>query len=252
VVSGVVMAFQFGTNWSVLSNMSGPIQGPLLSYETFTAFALEAGFFGILILGRQRVAPWFYFFSTAMVALGTTLSAFWIMVNNSWMQVPVGYVVQNGQYVPDDWTKILFNSVVWSRFPHMLLASYLTGAFSQPPPSAKPLIAAITGLPRFSTRSSTSCPELLDRSASIALACASSLMSAPATNALSPAPVRMTPRTASSSRACSKAVRRSFHVGVFRALSTLGRLTVTEAIAPRFSYRTFASVRTDADESAGS
>src|SRR5262249_13554009 len=122
-------AFQFGTNWSVLSNMSGPIQGPLLSYETFTAFALEAGFFGILILGRQRVAPWFYFFSTAMVALGTTLSAFWIMVNNSWMQVPVGYVVQNGQYVPDDWTKILFNSVVWSRFPHMLLASYLTGAF---------------------------------------------------------------------------------------------------------------------------
>jgi cytochrome bd ubiquinol oxidase subunit I len=67
VVSGVVMAFQFGTNWSVLSNMSGPIQGPLLSYETFTAFALEAGFFGVLILGRQRVAPWFYFFSTSMV-----------------------------------------------------------------------------------------------------------------------------------------------------------------------------------------
>jgi hypothetical protein len=129
VVSGVVMAFQFGTNWSVLSNMSGPIQGPLLSYETFTAFALEAGFFGVLILGRQRVAPWFYFFSTAVVAFGTTLSAFWIMVNNSWMQVPVGYVVQNGQFVPDDWTKIIFNSVVWSRFPHMLLASYLTGAF---------------------------------------------------------------------------------------------------------------------------
>src|SRR5262249_51056480 len=79
--------------------------------------------------GRKRVAPWFYFFSTAMVAFGTTLSAFWIMVNNSWMQVPVGYVVQNGQFAPDDWTKILFNSVVWSRFPHMLLASYLTGAF---------------------------------------------------------------------------------------------------------------------------
>src|SRR6516225_6029956 len=129
VVSGVVMAFQFGTNWSVLSNMSGPIQGPLLSYETFTAFALEAGFFGVLIFGRNRVAPWFYLFSTAMVAFGTTLSAFWIMVNNSWMQVPLGYVVQNGQFVPDDWTKILFNSVVWSRFPHMLLASYLTGAF---------------------------------------------------------------------------------------------------------------------------
>jgi cytochrome bd ubiquinol oxidase subunit I len=129
VVSGVVMAFEFGTNWSVLSKMSGPIQGPLLSYETFTAFMLEASFFGVLIFGRKRVAPWFYLFSTAMVALGTTLSAFWIMVNNSWMQVPVGYLVQNGSYIPDNWTKIIFNSVVWSRFPHMLLAAYLSGAF---------------------------------------------------------------------------------------------------------------------------
>jgi cytochrome d ubiquinol oxidase subunit I len=129
VVSGVVMAFQFGTNWSVLSRMSGPIQGPLLSYETFTAFMLEAGFFGILIFGRPRVPPWFYLFSTAMVSLGTTLSAFWIMVNNSWLQVPIGYVTQNGQFVPDDWVKIIFNQVVWVRFPHMLLASYLTGAF---------------------------------------------------------------------------------------------------------------------------
>jgi cytochrome d ubiquinol oxidase subunit I len=129
VVSGIVMAFQFGTNWSVLAKASGPIQGPLLSYETFTAFFLEASFFGILLFGRPRVAPWFYLFSTAMVALGTTLSAFWIMANNSWMQVPVGYVVQNGAYVPDDWGKILFNGVLWVRFPHMLLASYLTGAF---------------------------------------------------------------------------------------------------------------------------
>src|ERR1700745_4144888 len=129
VVSGVVMAFEFGTNWSVLSKMSGPIQGPLLSYETFTAFMREASFFGVLIFGRKRVAPWFYLFSTAMVALGTTLSAFWIMVNNSWMQVPVGYLVQNGSYLPGNWTKIIFNSVVWSRFPHMLLAAYLSGAF---------------------------------------------------------------------------------------------------------------------------
>jgi cytochrome bd ubiquinol oxidase subunit I len=129
VVSGVVMGFQFGTNWSVLAKMSGPIQGPLLSYETFTAFMLEAGFFGILIFGRPRVPPWFYLFSTAMVSLGTTLSAFWIMVNNSWMQVPSGYVLQNGQFAPDDWTRILFNSVVWVRFPHMLLGAYLTGAF---------------------------------------------------------------------------------------------------------------------------
>src|ERR1700692_1425213 len=129
VVSGIVMAFEFGTNWSVLSKMSGPIQGPLLSYETFTAFMLEATFFGVLIFGRSRVPAWFYLFSTAMVALGTTFSAFWIMVNNSWMQVPVGYVVENGAFVPDDWTKIIFNSVVWVRFPHMLLSAYLTGAF---------------------------------------------------------------------------------------------------------------------------
>jgi cytochrome bd ubiquinol oxidase subunit I len=128
VVSGIVMAFQFGTNWSVLARMSGPIQGPLLLYETFTAFFLEASFFGILLFGRSRVPPWFYLFSTAMVALGTTFSAFWIMGNNSWMQVPVGYVMENGAFVPNDWFKILFSPVLWVRFPHMLLASYITGA----------------------------------------------------------------------------------------------------------------------------
>src|SRR5882672_12025496 len=129
VVSGIVMGFQFGTNWSVMARMSGPIQGVLLSYETFTAFFLEASFFGILLFGRSRVAPWFYLFSAAMVALGTTFSAFWILANNSWMQVPVGYVVENGTFVPDDWFKILFSPVLWVRFPHMLLASYLAGAF---------------------------------------------------------------------------------------------------------------------------
>jgi cytochrome bd ubiquinol oxidase subunit I len=129
VVSGIVMAFEFGTNWSELSRLSGPVQGPLLVYETFTAFALEASFFGVLLFGRQRVPSWFYLFSTAMVALGTTLSAFWIMVNNSWMQAPVGYVVDNGRFVSDDWAKIIFSPVVWARFPHMLLAAYLTGAF---------------------------------------------------------------------------------------------------------------------------
>jgi cytochrome bd ubiquinol oxidase subunit I len=129
VVSGIVMAFQFGTNWSELSRMSGPIQGPLLTYETFTAFALEGSFFGILLLGRFRVPAWFYLFSTAMVALGTTLSAFWIMVNNSFMQAPVGYTMENGAFVPADWAAIIFSPVVWVRFPHMLLASYLTGAF---------------------------------------------------------------------------------------------------------------------------
>jgi cytochrome d ubiquinol oxidase subunit I len=129
VVSGIVLAFEFGMNWSELSRLSGPIQGPLLSYETFTAFMLEASFFGVLVFGRNRVRPGFYLFSTAMVALGTTLSAFWIMVNNSWMQHPVGYALQNGVFVPDDWAKIIFSPVVWVRFPHMLLAAYLTGAF---------------------------------------------------------------------------------------------------------------------------
>src|ERR1700738_1207430 len=145
VVSGIVMAFQIGSNWSELARMSGPIQGPLLVYETFTAFALEASFFGILIFGRSRVPPWFYLFSTAMVALGTTFSAFWIMVNNSWMQVPSGYVMENGQFVPNDWVAILFSPVLWVRFPHMLLASYLTGAFCVAATGAWYLLRGIFG-----------------------------------------------------------------------------------------------------------
>jgi len=145
VVSGIVMAFEFGTNWSELSRISGPIQGPLLTYETFTAFALEASFFGVLLFGRKRVAPWFYLLSTAMVALGTTLSAFWIMVNNSWMQVPVGYVIENGIFVPSDWASIIFSPVVWVRFPHMLLASYLTGTFCVAATGAWYLLRGIFG-----------------------------------------------------------------------------------------------------------
>jgi hypothetical protein len=93
--SGIVMAFEFGTNWSRLSEATGPIQGPLLAYEAFTAFALEAAFFGVLIFGRPRVSPVVYFFSSLMVALGTTFSAYWIMVNNSWMQAPTGYDIDN-------------------------------------------------------------------------------------------------------------------------------------------------------------
>ena len=130
VVSGIVMAFQFGTNWSELSRRTGPIQGGLLAYESFTAFALEASFFGVLMFGRERVPQWLYFFSTLMVALGTSLSSFWIMVNNSWMQWPVGHVMTaDGVFVPVDWTAIIFNSVVWVRFPHMMLAAYVTSAF---------------------------------------------------------------------------------------------------------------------------
>src|ERR1700734_293608 len=129
VVSGIVLAFEFGTNWSRLSDVTGPIQGPLLAYESFTAFALEASFFGVLLFGRNKVSPAVFLFSTMMVALGTTFSAFWIMVNKSWMQAPVGYAVENGVYAPTNWGQIIFSPVVWVRFPHMLLASYLTGAF---------------------------------------------------------------------------------------------------------------------------
>ncbi len=130
VVSGIVMAFQFGSNWSELSRRSGPIQGPLLAYESFTAFALEASFFGVLIFGRKRIPPALYLLSAVLVAVGTSLSSFWILVNNSWMQVPTGFVVtSDGGFVPTNWFNIIFNGVVWVRFPHMILAAYVTTAF---------------------------------------------------------------------------------------------------------------------------
>jgi cytochrome d ubiquinol oxidase subunit I len=130
VVSGIVMAFEFGTNWSELSRRTGPIQGPLLGYESFTAFALEASFFGVVIFGRKMVSPIVYFFSCVLVSLGTSLSAFWILVNNSWMQAPLGYEMgPDGIFIPSDWAAIIFSPVVWVRFPHMLMASYVTVAF---------------------------------------------------------------------------------------------------------------------------
>jgi cytochrome d ubiquinol oxidase subunit I len=130
VVSGIVMAFQFGTNWSELSRRTGAIQGPLLAYESFTAFALEAAFFGVLLFGRKRTLPWAYFLATIMVALGTGLSSFWIMVNNTWMQWPTGYALgADGVFTPTNWEAIIFNRVVWVRFPHMVLAAFVTSAF---------------------------------------------------------------------------------------------------------------------------
>ena len=130
VVTGIVMAFQFGTNWSVLSERSGPIQGPLLGYEGFTAFILEATFFGVMLLGRDRVPPWFYFFSCCMVSLGTMFSSFWILCNNSWMQVPLGHAFVDGKIVPDDWWAITTGPIVRIRWPHMLLAAFLTTGMS--------------------------------------------------------------------------------------------------------------------------
>ena len=130
VVSGIVMAFQFGSNWSELSRRSGPIQGPLLAYESFTAFALEASFSGLLIFGRDRIPPWAYLASAVLVAVGASLSSFWILVNNSWMQVPTGFEQgADGSFNPTSWPDIIFNGVVWVRFPHMILAAYVTTAF---------------------------------------------------------------------------------------------------------------------------
>jgi cytochrome d ubiquinol oxidase subunit I len=130
VVSGIVMAFQFGTNWSVLSERTGPIQGPLLGYEGFTAFMLEATFFGVMLLGRDRVPPWFYFLSCCMVSLGTMFSSFWILCNNSWMQVPLGHALVDGKIVPQDWWAITTGPIVRIRWPHMLLAAFLTTGMS--------------------------------------------------------------------------------------------------------------------------
>ena len=130
VVSGIVMAFQFGTNWSGLSERTGSIQGPLLGYEAFTAFMLEATFFGVMLLGRNRVPPWFYFFSCCMVSLGTMFSSFWILCNNSWMQVPIGHAIVNGKIVPNDWWTITTGHIVRIRWPHMLLAAFLTTGMS--------------------------------------------------------------------------------------------------------------------------
>jgi cytochrome bd ubiquinol oxidase subunit I len=130
VVSGIVMAFQFGTNWSVLAERTGSIQGPLLGYEGFTAFLLEATFFGVVLLGRDRTPPWFYFVSCCMVALGTMLSSFWILCNNSWMQVPVGHAVVDGRLVPDNRWTIVLGPVMLIRWPHMLLAAFLTTGMS--------------------------------------------------------------------------------------------------------------------------
>ena len=128
VVSGIVMAFQFGTNWSELAVRTGSIQGPLLGYEAFTAFLLEATFFGVMLFGRRRVPPWFYLVSCWMVALGTTFSSFWILANNSWMQVPVGYEIVDGKIIPTDWTEIIWGHVFRIRWLHMLIGAYLTTA----------------------------------------------------------------------------------------------------------------------------
>jgi cytochrome d ubiquinol oxidase subunit I len=148
VVSGITMSFQFGTNWPGFMETVGNVAGPLLAYEVLTAFFLEAGFLGIMLFGATRVPGWLHTLATFLVAFGTTLSAFWILVLNSWMQTPAGYELRDGVVHATDWAAIVFNPSMPYRLTHMLLASGLTVAF---------LIAGISAFRRL----------LGDRSASV-------------------------------------------------------------------------------------
>ena len=130
VVSGIVMSYQFGTNWAVFADKTGPIIGPLMAYEVLTAFFLEAGFLGVMLFGLDRVGHRLHFFATLMVAIGTLISAFWILSANSWMQTPTGFAMNSqGQFVAADWWKVIFNPSFPYRLVHMVLAAYLTTAF---------------------------------------------------------------------------------------------------------------------------
>lgn len=142
VVSGVVMSYQFGTNWSVFSAHVGSVIGPLLAYEVLTAFFLEASFLGIMLFGWKRVGPGLHFFSTLMVAIGTLTSAFWILAANSWMQTPQGYAfAADGTMVATSFVEVIFNPSFPSRFMHMVLAAYLTTAMVVGGASAFALLA---------------------------------------------------------------------------------------------------------------
>ncbi len=129
VVSGLTMSFQFGTNWPGYMNTVGNIAGPLLAYEVLTAFFLEAGFLGVMLFGRQRVGERMHTLATALVAIGTTLSAFWILALNSWMQTPAGFEMIEGQAHATDWWAVVMNPSFPYRLTHVLLASGLTTAF---------------------------------------------------------------------------------------------------------------------------
>ncbi|HEX6137749.1 MAG TPA: cytochrome ubiquinol oxidase subunit I [Casimicrobiaceae bacterium] len=130
VVSGIVMPFQFGTNWSRYTDATGNVLGPLFAYEGLVAFFLEAGFLGILLFGRKRVPPWAHFFSAVMVAAGTLFSSFWILAANSWMQTPAGYEVVDGRFVPASWLAVIFNPSFPYRLVHTVTGFYLTTAFA--------------------------------------------------------------------------------------------------------------------------
>ena len=130
VVSGIVMPFQLGTNWSRYSELTAAVVGPLMGYEALMAFFLEAAFLGVLLFGRKLVPPWVHFASAIIVAAGTLFSAFWILAANSWMQTPAGFEVVDGRFVPTDWLQVIFNPSFPYRLAHTVIAVYLTTAFT--------------------------------------------------------------------------------------------------------------------------
>lgn len=129
VVSGITMSFQFGTNWPGFMEKTGNIAGPLLGYEVLTAFFLEASFLGIMLFGKSRVSNHMHLIATAIVAIGTSISGFWILALNSWMQTPAGFGVENGIFYAEDWLQIIFNPSFPYRYLHMMTACFLTSAF---------------------------------------------------------------------------------------------------------------------------
>ncbi|WHU41637.1 cytochrome ubiquinol oxidase subunit I, partial [Pseudomonas fulva] len=129
VVSGLVMAYQFGTNWSRFSEFAGSVTGPLLTYEVLTAFFLEAGFLGVMLFGWNRVGRGLHFFATCMVALGTLISTFWILASNSWMHTPQGHEIIDGRVIPVDWFAVIFNPSFPFRLMHMATAAFVATAF---------------------------------------------------------------------------------------------------------------------------
>lgn len=141
VVSGIVLSYQFGTNWSRFSTAVGNVIGPLIGYEVLSAFFLEASFLGVMLFGWKRVPPWLHFLSAVIVAGGTALSGFWILSANSWMQYPAGHEVRDGIAYPVDWMKIVFNPTFPLRFAHMMTAAYLTTAFVVLATGARHLLA---------------------------------------------------------------------------------------------------------------
>lgn len=130
VVSGLVMSYEFGTNWGAFADKAGPVIGPLMGYEVLTAFFLEAGFLGVMLFGMNRVGPALHYAATCLVAIGTLISAFWILSVNSWMQTPAGFTMgADGQFLPASWWDVIFNPSFPYRLVHMVIASYLSVAF---------------------------------------------------------------------------------------------------------------------------